>query len=550
MRRSEDRRSFVRRVALAGAGAALLPGCRNDDRAAPVRRPPDASAVAAGEAASQDSAVAAGLDIRDFGATLDGDARGPIQAATDAAARGEGNGVVRIPAGTWTFRSKDARHRLITPPSDAPVTYRGDAGASILTVSDGMGEWDGFRTDGGGVLAFEDLVFDGNGAHNLQPRDAVHLQSWIYLEPGRRLDVRRVHFRNHAGARCISVNGADEVVLDQVSARDVGSALAGNGHLGDHSTVWILARRSTIAGCSVDNDRHGDFDTFIEAHAPASTVRDNRIRNVRIGIIVAALFDDQIGTLYADNIMDDVGSGYRFYVENGRTMDVTVQGGRVRRRGGSYPVFDTGYCVDPADRILFRDVHAEQQGGSSAGAPAFTVGKVRSLEIDGGTLRDIGGPVLALSTHRPAGAGIAAVAVRGLTAVNCGESARGEGIGLHAQRDGESLRQVTIEACTFRNTTAGGPMRTAIAGSIDVTGTVAIRGNTFDDVDPGCAWSADARVGHITLDVVADMPSGFDPGRAGVRASTGSRWMNASSGETWQKRAEPIPNGAAGWVRT
>jgi hypothetical protein len=543
VRRTEDRRSFVRRAALAGAGA-LLSGCRNSDGA-----PPAEQARAAATAAPA-APAGTGLDIRDFGATPDGDARGPIQAATDAAARGDGNGVVRIPAGTWTFRSKDARHRLITPPSDAPVTYRGDAGGSVLTVSDGMDEWDGFRTDGGGVLVFEDLVFDGNGAHNLQPRGAVRLQSWIYLEPGRRLEVRRVHFRNHAGARCISVNGADDVVLDQVSARNVGSALAGNGHLGDHSTVWILARRSAIAGCSVDNDRHGDFDTFIESHAPASTVRDNRIRNVRIGIIVAALFDDQIGTLYADNVMEEVGSGYRFYVENGRTMDVTVQGGRVRRRGGAYPVFDTGYCVDPADRIVFRDVHAEQQSGAGDAAPAFTIGKVRSLEIEGGTLRDIGGRVLTLSTHRPAGAGIAAVAVRGLTAVDCGASARGEGIGLHAQREGESLRQVTIEGCTFRNTMAGGPMRTAIAGSLDVTGTVAIRDNTFDNVDPGCAWSADARVGRIELDVVADMPSGFDPGRAGVRASTGSRWLDASSGQVWQKRLEPIPNGAAGWVRT
>ena len=90
----------------------------------------------------------------------------------------------------------------------------------------------------------------------------------------------------------------------------------------------------------------------------------------------------------------------------------------------------------------------------------------------------------------------------------------------------------------------------AIAGSIDVTGTVAIRDNTFDEVDPGCVWSADARVGRIELDVLADTPSGFDPGRAGVRAAIGSRWTDASSGQVWEKRSEPIPNGAAGWVRT
>lgn len=494
------RREWLERAAGLAAGAALTPavlaGCgeRTDGGSA------DGSASNGAARAS----VARGgeVDVRDYGATAEGDFRTALQAAVEAAVSGSGAGVVRVPEGTWTFRSVDERGRFVTV--RGLVTIRGVPGSTVLTAADGLLEWDGFRADTAATLELEDLIFDGNAEGNRIPRGGRQLQSWVYLDVCERLAVRRVRFRNHAGARCISVgNGvvaertAGSVEITDVGAHNVGSAAPGNDDLGDHSTFWINAATCLIARCSVTNDRMGRNDTFIENHSSSSLVTGNTIRNVRLGIIPAALFNDQVDSVYQDNEMGDVRSAYRFYVQNGQRLNVTVRGDRVVQSGDLYPIFDTAYCSDPAELIHFDAVEAEngEARPSGSASPGFAVGRVRSLVITRGVLRRVAGAALTLDAYMPIVAGETALAVRGMQALDCcrGRGAPREIIRLAPPSASATLRACVIEDNVFDSAAAEGSARVAIGGAIRVEGETLVQGNRCRGLDAGCGWVAGGR---------------------------------------------------------
>jgi hypothetical protein len=303
----------------------------------------------------------------------------------------------------------------------------------------------------------------------------------------------------------------------------------------------------------------GANDTFIENHSSNSVVMANRCRNVRLGIIAAALFNEQTSSVYAGNVMEEVQSGYRFYAENGQRLSVVVQGGAIRQVDDIHPIFDAGYCATPAESIALHQVRAENAAArpSAGAAHAFAIGRVRSFEVDGATLHGIAGRVAHLDWRWRPDAGEVGIRLAHVHAVDCGRArAAGtlaDGVALHAPA-GAPLRHCVIEGCTFENTTRGGPMRRAVSGDVPIAGHLVIRANRFAGVDPGCAWAAPAAVARIELEVEDTFhASGSDPnagGGLGVRASPGSRWVDVASGHSYEKRTEQTNADATGWVKT
>lgn len=371
---------------------------------APSVRPPAVSVPPASHA----------YNVRDYGAQGDGttDDTAAIQAAIDAVPAS--GGTVMFPAGTYIVAP--TRTRCIAIKSHLRLT--GVGADSVLKVRDRAGDWYRLlspRDPGAAVddLTIEDLAFDANIANNPSSRitekvDTTY-QTFILVNAGRDIQVRRCRFAPCAGVWAVALNGAtvrDCAVTDcyfHFVMRD------GNPDY-DNAMVYIEGTNYTLSGnrfeTTITPGRGGR--ACMEAHGGPAEVFSNTAVGFQTGLnITGSYFAGQhLGAVTCrDNVFLDALQAIMLWpiAPNGLS-DVMVTRNTIALAQRAHGDVDTSgievlFSLEAPRRasniaimnntIRFQDEGAGRAGDfyyNSAGIGLHNLGGVAGCVIDGNTI--------------------------------------------------------------------------------------------------------------------------------------------------------------------
>lgn len=480
------------------------------------------------------------INVKNFGAIGDGlkDDSYAIQSAIDFAHQ-NGGGTVFIPAGTYLLASKNPLTGACLY-MKSKVWIRGAGmGATTLTVPSGFGNWDIFRTNGWTTdFGISDLTYDGNGRGNI-PLIPQYSQGLLFLNGAIRFNAERIHCIQVAGQRCFSIgqtqnpNAAQDVQITGCLFEDVADAVSGNAIQNDHSSIFAVGTRITIA------QNHffqrslapvaSKVATAIECHGSSNLVSGNTISYFNIGIIAAAIQMDHCNSVYSDNLIDHVRCGIRTYSHNGRRFDAVFSGGSILQSEETLPAIDLDQHQTPAQNIQVSGIHIRNTFANPVGndGVGIAVGAIESLSIAGVHFSETAGRAISLGGRYGIIDGVTCISIRNCQFVDCGRTSRALSAGQDSHASAicffgsRAIKSLIIEGNQFENRFLS-CLRYAMRGNSPLI-TAVIKGNDSLNISVSYLWSKSLPCKSLIMEHIGE---GNPEGK--IQASPGSTWRNVN----------------------
>lgn len=479
-------------------------------------------------------------NVKRFGAVGDNstDDTASIQSAIDTASA-DGGGTVYLPPGTFRLSSKDTTlANCLTPKSN--VLVRGAGGGTIITVPNGFGEFDIFRsTNSVSNFGLADFVYDGNGSNNTAS-SLDHSNGLLEIPTGAFITVVGVRARNVAGQRIITLGSASTTPtvtgakIANCEFDTVADTISGNLAQTDHSTVFVVANSVEVTGNRFRNPSVSTTATAVEIHGSGVLVADNNIDGFNIGVIGPAWFCDARGVAFSDNVMRNIRSAYRVSARSNQQCEVSINGGSLKQANDTYAIVDLDYCTTPANAVVVRNVEMEctQTSPTNDSGYGIGLGAANYVEIAGNTFRNLSGR--AISKGNGTGGGWTADAmtmvVDGNNFVNCGRTSYNDVTARYQVALYGANRILTGIFENNRFLASTSTTAEAIAANCGF-GTFIWKNNTVVNVDDGLEFPSTMSVTYAEI-----VHSGTGDPESVVRGSVGCKWMDKSTGFEYTKR--------------
>jgi hypothetical protein len=273
---------------------------------------------------AQTIGVSSIFNVKNYGAAGDGisDDADNIQLAVDAAANA-GGGIVYIPAGNYSLATTQniSGYELILIRPRSNVYFKGAGkGTTTLRIANNIRtayigcspimDWTDTPVDNWGI---SDMTVDFNGQNNLIPDhfisyDAVFNPNGYNGSAGSlaakwsqigamncsNVTLERLELKNCPSMNVIILNGynlretgKNGIVRDCVITNS-GNDIVGN-EIYDFTAIYTDLENMVIENNIIEAiDMRDENCAAIEVHAPSSTVRNNRIKNYRHGIMIGS----------------------------------------------------------------------------------------------------------------------------------------------------------------------------------------------------------------------------------------------------------------------
>jgi hypothetical protein len=354
------------------------------------------------------------FDVRQFGARGDGatDDTAAIQAAI--AAVPDTGGVVTFPAGTFVVAP--AVDRWITIKSNLRIA--GAGARSVIKIRDHAGDWPRLLAppaidDPLANVVIEDLSFDANIANNpearITERDRRTYQTFIAIEKGINLTVRRCRFDPYASVIAVSLNGRE---VRDCAVTDCFFRFVMRDDVADYnnSAIYIEGTNYTLSGNrfeSVPTPYH-EGRACMQAHGGPARIVNNTATGYQTLVSIGASYfagGPSSDIVCRDNAITDALIGVMLWPIGANTLaNVTVANNRIEIAQLKHGTGDTagisvvsspyarGQAADlsfTGNTIRFQDEGAGRPGdfaSNSAGIALHNLGGVSGAVIEGNTI--------------------------------------------------------------------------------------------------------------------------------------------------------------------
>jgi Pectate lyase superfamily protein len=260
------------------------------------------------------------LSVKKFGARGDGvtDDTKAIQTTLETV-EAKGGGTVFFPSGTYKVLIQPQKSRALT--IDKNIILKGEGTQkSTIKLGDRQGNYNAILAGAAmssdlSNFALQNLTIDANATANpiesersfKEDRDRFVLRIFA----GKNIRIENCRFTNIKDVNVLTLNN-DRLVSDIVIQNNRFDGIGGGSFDHDHSTIYILGKRSTIARntfVSANGPGTNGVRTAIEIHGDEHQVLNNQISGYTFGINVTGAASSSKGQRIEENTIAGAHTG-------------------------------------------------------------------------------------------------------------------------------------------------------------------------------------------------------------------------------------------------